>query len=271
METYAIGPLVLAIAGPRVDSHEWFWKRFSHFTSALPTNWTVELSVDPTVVQETRHPEYPAFRVQRCSEHLLKVARFDGNGSIDTKNQIAHFTVGPNVHSLEAAIRVFVSMTAPLHGAFLLHASAVAIDSRARIFAGVSGAGKSTISENLATHSLITKLSDEIVFLVRDENGWSVAPTPFIGTSWPDEVRALPLATIHFVQQAANDYLTNCSSFSATCELSRHLLLYSQSPKTAEATVELLANLVAEVPISTVHCRNHSQVSTLFFAKEHAA
>ena len=104
-------------------------------------------------------------------------------------------------NSLEAAIRVGVALTAVRRGGLLVHASAICMHDRAFVFAGVSGAGKSTISQMLADNVPgITKIADELLLLLPTESGWRVSIGPFLGGKGLPHGTSYPLGAIHYLR-----------------------------------------------------------------------
>jgi hypothetical protein len=77
-----------------------------------------------------------------------------------------------------------------LRGVTCVHASAVAIEDQAVIFAGPAGAGKSTVAATFALRGHAV-MADDVVALT-DENGLvAVQPGPSRLRLWPESVRAL--------------------------------------------------------------------------------
>ena len=75
-------------------------------------------------------------------------------------------------------------------------------DGRGWVFTGRSGAGKSTISALLRAEGWRI-LNDDRVVVFRRGGEWRVAGTPWHGSGRFAEAAEVPLAGIHFLQQAA--------------------------------------------------------------------
>ena len=79
------------------------------------------------------------------------------------------------------ALKAYYSLHALQNKGLLIHASALQIDSVGMLFAGISGAGKSTIAGMFPKRHII---NDDIVLLSQREKGLYIVSTPF--TSTPD-------------------------------------------------------------------------------------
>lgn len=221
-----------------------------------------------------RSPAYPAFDSAWQPPDTVVLSRFDAEGRVvvpatttgDAADPVgpagsggdqrvqpvrARFRVGDSPNSLEAAIRIGMSMALPRRGALILHASAIAAGRRALVFAGKSGAGKSTIAAMLAAagHPM---LSDELLVIAPGADGdWLVHVAPFLGA--PDLLRRshrarVPAGGIHFLVQARHHLRTRLAPAEALRELLRHVLVYVAEPGTASLVLAAAARLVGAVP-----------------------
>ena len=87
----------------------------------------------------------------------------------------------------------------------LLHAAGADINGQGMIFLGRSGAGKSSISRQLAIRKEITMLSDDRIVVRKMENGFK-----FFGTPWPGDAgmalnQGVCLSEIFFIYHGAAD------------------------------------------------------------------
>lgn len=231
----------------------------------------VELAVDGTLGQrKTRGPRYPAFE-RRFENGRMLAWRYDADGEIEVSQagglpMCARFRVAPNPHSMEAAIRIAASIALPRRGCLILHSSAVAVNGRALVFAGQSGAGKSTIAAALAgAFSHVDRLADELIIIGPDPgspNGeLHVHVAPFITKcDVPPGVR-VPLASLDFLVQSPHNRRQPLSPAAALRELCRHVLVYVTEPGTADAVLDTAAAITATVPCSSLHLRKGPSVA----------
>lgn len=218
----------------------------------------VDLAVDPSLGHgRARGPHYPAFE-RRLDGQRVHAWRFDADGTIDLSTPMrARFRVAPNRHSMEAAVRIAASIALPRHGALLLHASAIATGNRALVFAGQSGAGKSTIARTLAgAFPHVDRLADELILIgPSPEHQWLAHVSPFFSKCDLPRGAKVPLASLDFLLQAPENRRLPLSPGAALRELCRHILVYVTEPATAAAVLELAAAITAAVPCYSLHNR----------------
>ncbi|MGA9508945.1 MAG: hypothetical protein WBV55_10025, partial [Candidatus Sulfotelmatobacter sp.] len=75
-----------------------------------------------------------------------------------------------NPYSIDAVLRIVHTLVLAKQGGFLLHSASAIRNGKAFLFAGISGAGKTTISR-LAPHDA-TLLTDEISYVRKQGNGY---------------------------------------------------------------------------------------------------
>lgn len=211
-------------------------------------------------------PEYPGFARRMVGPGEIELSRYDAEGVLSTPTQVGepvrgHFRVGDSKNSLEAVIRIAMSVALPRLGGLLMHASAIEVRGEAHIFAGISGAGKSTISSMLAqSWSGCTKLSDELLIVapcpaVSGDDASEGAPddrlavyvTPFIGSQGLPHGRHVPVRALYFLNQAPDHRCEAMSRTDGLRELLRHVLVYVAEPGTAGHVLAAAARLVGEI------------------------
>src|SRR5215469_8678309 len=82
-----------------------------------------------------------------------------------------------NPYSIDAVLRIIHTLVLARRGGFLMHSASAIRNGKAFLFAGVSGAGKTTISR-LAPAD-VTLLTDEISYVREQSAGYIAYGTPF--------------------------------------------------------------------------------------------
>jgi hypothetical protein len=149
-------------------------------------------------------------------------------------------------YTLDSLLRVLLSMVLLPHRGFLLHAATVERDSRAYIFMGRSGAGKSTIAGLSPAGSSLT---DEISLLRADASGWRAHGTPFWGEFRSgDRNCSLPVAGVFSLVQAAENRLEPLAPRDALKALLANVLFFSESREPREALLRLATECAGSLP-----------------------
>lgn len=254
-----------------------FYSQYPPTSRSPALELTIE-TIPGFATQRARGPEYPGFHRRLVRPGVIALERFDAEGwirlplqlddtALDTKHDKipvvqpvrGQFQIGESVNTLEAVIRIGVSIALPRHGGLLMHASAIAVRDRAHIFAGVSGAGKSTISAMLAaTDDGFTKLSDELLIVAPERPGEHLSPpavhvTPFIGSRGLPHGTSTPIAAVYFLNQAPDHRREPMTRTDGLRELLRHVLVYVAEPETAESVLDVASRLVQCVPCHRLH------------------
>src|SRR5216117_4481503 len=105
-----------------------------------------------------------------------------------------------NPYSIDAVLRIVHTLVLAREGGFLVHASSAIRNGRAFVFAGLSGAGKTTISRLAPPDANV--LTDEISYLRKEGDGYVAYGTPFAGelAKAGDNLKA-PLAMFYLLAQ----------------------------------------------------------------------
>jgi hypothetical protein len=221
-----------------------------------------------------RSPAYPAFDARLLGPRHLALSRFDAEGELVLPDAGApdgpvhgRFRVGDSPNSLEAAVRIGMSVTVPRRGGLLLHGSAVQARAGAAVFIGKSGAGKSTIAAMLDGVAGITRLADELVIVMpasahaphaphtgaTDQAtvpapAWRVHVPPFLGGVTLPFGADAPLTGVHVLVQAPHHQRALLPRTEAVRALLPHVLAYVAEPDTAAHALAAAAALTASVP-----------------------
>lgn len=256
---FCIAGIEVALAAARADGRDLDDLAASY--AACPTrggapDLVLEIERVPGFGRDrARSASYPAFDVELRAPGLLGLARYDAEGELGLPEAAGEpvrgrFRAGDSANSLEALVRIGVSVTAPRRGGLVFHASAVRARGGAAVFAGKSGAGKSTIASLLAGVSGFERLADELVVVMpaAGAQGWDVHVPPFLGgVALPYGTHAR-LAELHVLAQAPAHRRTLLSRAEAVRALLPHVLAYVAEPATAALALAAAAELAAAVP-----------------------
>lgn len=154
----------------------------------------------------------------------------------------------PSPYSIDAALRIIHTLLLAEEGGFLLHASSVVRNGRAFLFTGVSGAGKTTISQLAPADA--TLLTDEISYVRRGSDGYQAYGTPFAGSlEKPGENISAPIASAFLLEKGTENKIEPVEQSTATRSLLRNILFFAQDADLANRVFEAALEFVSRVPV----------------------
>lgn len=157
-----------------------------------------------------------------------------------------HFDGVGHEYALDSLLRILLSWKLVSHQGFLLHAATVVRNGKAYVFAGRSGAGKSTVAALLPEGSVLT---DEISLLRRENGAWCAYGTPFWG-----EFRAAglntsaPVTGIFRLLQAAENRVTPLRPMEILRALLPNVLFFSAEAEANRRLLGILSQAATEIP-----------------------
>ena len=159
-----------------------------------------------------------------------------------------------NPYSIDAVLRIVHTLVLARQGGFLLHSASAIRNGKAFLFAGVSEAGKTTISRLAPPDA--TLLTDEISYVRKQsgnkENAGYVAyGTPFTGelAKLGENVSA-PVAALYLLAKGAKNRIDPISPAEAARSLLANLLFFAEDEELVQATFHSAFEFVSRVPVS---------------------
>lgn len=147
---------------------------------------------------------------------------------------------------VENVLRPLVAMRLIARGGLLVHSAAVGCGGEGLLFAGQSGAGKSTVAA-LAVASSLPVLSDDLNAIIREGNRFTLLPLPFTGdldvalTSRTP----LPLAAVIRLEQGGGEALRPMARAEAVSLLIRSSPYVNRDPLHMPLLLERAAEIMA--------------------------
>lgn len=158
---------------------------------------------------------------------LWLVRRGDFFAQWDPNLRRGYARMVPSPYSLDSVIRILHTLILAEQGGMLMHASCVALEGRAWIFTGVSGAGKTTISRLSPPHAHI--MTDEMSFIRPEAGTYHAYGTPFSGDlGRPGENLRAPLAGVFLLAQGHDNRIDTLSKSDAVRALMANILYFAQ-------------------------------------------
>jgi hypothetical protein len=133
-------------------------------------------------------------------------------------------------------------------GGFLVHAASAIRGGRAFLFAGVSGAGKTTISRLAPPDAAL--LTDEISYVRRAGNAYEAWGTPFAGElAKVGENQAAPLNTLFLLEKGPENRIEEIAEADAVRLLLRNILFFADDPELVSLVFRSACEFVEKVPV----------------------
>jgi hypothetical protein len=145
-------------------------------------------------------------------------------------------------------LRILHTLILAQEGGFLLHAASAIRNGRAFLFAGVSGAGKTTLSR-LAPPD-VTLLTDEISYVRCSGDVYRACGTPFAGElARVGENCSAPLAGLFLLAKGAENSVESVSRAEATRSLLRNILFFAEDQELVKRVFASACTFVDRVPV----------------------
>jgi len=153
-----------------------------------------------------------------------------------------------NPYSIDTVLRIVHTLVLAREGGFLLHAASAVRKGKAFVFAGVSGAGKTTLSRMAPADADV--LSDEISYLRKEAGGYYAYGTPFAGelARVGENLRA-PLATVYLLNQGAENRVSSMGKAEAARGILTNTLFFAADVELVQAVFLSALELVERVPV----------------------
>jgi len=158
-----------------------------------------------------------------------------------------------NPYSIDAVLRIVHTLVLARQGGFLLHAASAIRHGKAFLFAGVSGAGKTTISRLAPADA--TLLTDEISYVRRlavpgQGEAYVAFGTPFTGElAKLGENTSAPVAAVYLLAQGPENRIEALGKAEAGRELLANMLFFAEDQEMVHGAFQAACDFVHRVPV----------------------
>ncbi|HYL09217.1 MAG TPA: hypothetical protein VEU31_00645 [Candidatus Acidoferrales bacterium] len=178
---------------------------------------------------------------------LWRVRRGDFQAEWDTASRKGRIRQTVNPYSADTLLRIVHSIGLAGEDGFLLHAASAIRNGRAFLFAGVSGAGKTTLAR-LAPPE-VQLLTDEISYVRKEARGYRAFGTPFAGElGRPGENTSAPVAGLFFLHQGPENRIEPLVAAEAARKLLRNILFLTRDEDLAQRVFHAAVEFIGAVP-----------------------
>ncbi len=153
-----------------------------------------------------------------------------------------------NPYSIDAVLRIVHTLVLARQGGFLLHSASAIRKGRAFLFAGISGAGKTTISRLAPADA--TLLTDEISYVRKVDEGYVAFGTPFTGElAKLGENTSAPVAVLYLLAQGQENCIEPVNASDAGRELLANMLFFAEDQEMVHWAFQAACDFVNRVPV----------------------
>lgn len=199
--------------------------------------------LDTDVVPAGKSSDDDDLRVHfECGCWILE--RGDFRAECDIARRRGRIRLAATPWAIDAVLRILHSLLLARQGGLLVHAASAVRNGNAFLFAGISGAGKTTISRLAPADA--TLLTDEISY-VRDGLAWG---TPFAGElAEPGANTQAPLKAIYLLSKGLENRIEPVSVAEAVRVLLECILFFAHDRELVGKVFDSACELAARVPV----------------------
>jgi hypothetical protein len=154
-----------------------------------------------------------------------------------------------NPYSIDSVLRIVHSLVLAPQAGLLLHSASAVRNGKAFLFAGVSGAGKTTISRLAPADA--TLLTDEISYVRKRGDGYIAFGTPFTGElAKLGENTSAPVAALYLLAQGTENRIEPVAAAEAARSLLANILFFADEEELVQSVFHSAVEFVSRVPVS---------------------
>jgi hypothetical protein len=240
----AIGGVAIRLNTTDSDFLELLHDRYAGF---LSSEADAEFDLEVDLVQ----PEFPARDADVSVTHRSGrwlIERGDFRAEWEPAGRTGRIRQTANPYSIDSVLRIVHTLELAKQGGFLLHSASAIRNGKAFLFAGVSGAGKTTISRLAPADA--TLLTDEISYVRKMEEGYVAFGTPFTGElAKLGENTSAPVAALYLLAQGPENRIEPVSAPDAGRELLANMLFFAEDQEMVHWAFQAACDFVDRVPV----------------------
>jgi hypothetical protein len=180
---------------------------------------------------------------------LWSFQRGDFRATWDTSTGHGRIRQCPNPYSIDTVLRITHSLVLTEEGGFLVHAASAIRRRKAFLFAGISGAGKTTMARLAPSDA--TVLTDEISYVRRSGNNYKGYGTPFAGElARVGANTSAPLETLYLLVQGPENRIKPVPKIDAARALMRHILFFAEEREMVARVFDSVLEFVSRIEVA---------------------
>ena len=240
----AIGDVAIRLNTTDADFLEMLRQRYAGYVCAEAK---AEFEFDVDLLPPTfRGPGVDLSVTLRSGRWVLD--RGDFRAEWDPAKRHGSIRQSANPYAIDAVLRIVHTLVLAREGGFLLHSASAIRNGKAFLFAGVSGAGKTTISRLAPADA--TLLTDEISYVRKRDKGYVAFGTPFTGElAKLGENCSAAVAALYLLAQGPENRIEPVAAADAARELLANMLFFAEDQELVHWAFKAACDFVDRVPV----------------------
>ena len=247
----AIGGAAVRIHTTDVDFLQMLEERYAGFLSAeAGAEFEFDVHLAPPA---TANPDADVSVSHRSGRWFME--RGDFRAEWDPAARRGWIQQSANPYSIDAVLRIMHTLMLARQGGFLLHSASAIRHGKAFLFAGVSGAGKTTISRLAPADAIL--LTDEISYIRKldaseQSEGYVAFGTPFTGElAKLGENTSAPVAALYLLAKGKDNenHIDPVTAADAGRELLANMLFFAEDQELVHGAFQAACDFVQGVPV----------------------
>lgn len=237
-------------------------QRYEKFLSQAPEHgWQLEVAL--AAAGERFGPELTV----EARGGAWWMERGEFRGQVDPLRRRGFLVQSHQVYSFDTFLRILLSLHLVRNGGLVIHAASVVRNGGGYLFAGRSGAGKSTIARQGGSRGAV--LSDEISLVRPSADGYLVYGTPFWGElAGSGENIAARLVQVCVLEQCPENRLEPLARTEALRALLPCVLFFARDAENTRSVFQAVEKLVTSAPVARLCFRPTEEFWSLLVPAE---
>ena len=178
-----------------------------------------------------------------------ELSRGDFRAEWDPAKRRGHIVQLANPYGIDSVLRIVHSLIQADRGGFLLHSASAVRNRKAFLFAGESGAGKTTISRLAPADAAL--LTDEISYVRRQGDTYVAFGTPFTGELGKSGQNiSAPISALYLLAKGSENRIDAIEPGEAVRALLANVLFFARDERLVRAIFHSGFEFVKRVPVS---------------------